>query len=334
MAAPFSFEGLAPAEQEREKVDHFFNLLPGTIHRAFEQVGMPLQPTIVFLNSLENRVVRVQDLDGDWWVGKFYRPSRWKPEALLEEHGFLQELFEADLPVAPAIALDDEGSTLDEIEGIAFSISPLRPGRPCDEVNSEQAYQIGQLVGRLHQVGQQSRFRHRPRLGPAYWGLEALKTLEKEQVVPASLWPRYRDTVSQLVSRLEKQFQSFPPLRIHGDLHKGNLLRHSQGFTLLDLDDCGTGPAVQDLWLLVSGRDEEAVELREWMLEGYQTIMPFDRRQLELIEPLRALKFVHYAAWLARRRRDPAFMRRFSDVDSYGFWRRELEELEQQMAWL
>lgn len=315
------------------KNDSFYQLTPQLIHRAFSRAGLELEPTIAFLNSLENRVVRVQDLDGDRWVGKFYRPGRWTRAALLEEHRFLQELDQAGLPVVAPVPLDN-GTTLEEIEGIWFCVFPYHLGRPCDEVDPALAYQVGQLVGRLHRIGQQGRFRHRPVLGPQYWAGQALLTLEKEKVVPARLWPRYAQAVERLLGRVEKAFAQAPGLRIHGDLHKGNLLTSSLGLKIVDLDDCGSGPAIQDLWLLVSGRDPEAVELRELMLEGYQSVQPFDRRQLDLIEPLRALKFVHYAAWLARRRRDPAFQRRFSDVDSDSFWRRELQDLEQQLEFL
>lgn len=313
--------------------DTFYHLTPECIHRAFESAGLELLPTIVFLNSLENRVVRVEDRQGERYVGKFYRPGRWARAALEEEHAFLQELVQQDLPVVAPLPLE-KGSTLGCIEGIWFCIFPYHIGRPCDEVDSSLAYQVGQLVGRLHQIGQRGRFRQRPQLGPGYWGEQALKTLEKERVVPESLWPRYNRRVRELLQRVERAFAQAPGLRIHGDLHKGNLLTSSLGLKLVDLDDCGTGPAIQDLWLLVSGRDEESVEMREWMLEGYQTIQPFDRRQLELVEPLRALKFVHYAAWLAKRRFDPAFQRRFSDVESYAFWRRETEDLEQQLNYM
>jgi Ser/Thr protein kinase RdoA (MazF antagonist) len=308
----------------------FYALTPDLIHRAFEEAGLRLEPTLTFLNSLENRVVRVQDLEGERWVGKFYRPGRWTRQALEEEHGFLAELLEAGVPVVAPIPLEDD-STLGQIEGIWFSVFPYRVGRLCDEVDSTLAYQVGCLLGRMHQVGMAGRFRHRPALGPAYWAGQALVTLEKEAVVPPSTWPRYQKAVNRLLELTQKRFDALPTLRIHGDLHKGNLMRDSQGLIVVDLDDCGTGPAVQDLWLLVSGRDEESQELRRWMVEGYSTILPFDSRQLDLIEPLRALKFVHYAAWLAKRRQDPAFVRRFSDIESHSFWRRELEELEQQL---
>lgn len=317
----------------QSKTDSFYELTPSTIHRAFESAGLELEPTITFLNSLENRVVRVQDLEGERWVGKFYRPGRWTKAALLEEHDFLHELLDEGLPVVAPERLD-HGSTLGCIEGIWFCLFPYHVGRPCDEVDPPLAYQVGHLVGRLHRVGLGGRFRHRPKLGPQYWAGEALQTLEREKVVPETLWPRYQKTVQQLLQRVEKAFAQAPSLRIHGDLHKGNLLTSSLGLKMVDLDDCGMGPAVQDLWLLVSGRDPEAVDLRELMLEGYQSVHPFDRKQLALIEPLRALKFVHYAAWLAKRRNDPAFQRRFSDVESHAFWRRELDELEQQVRYL
>ena len=253
----------------------------------------------------------------------------------MEEHQFLAELWAEGLPVVPPVPLNQSSKqTLGEVAWIWFCVFPHRQGRPPDEIDAPLAYQVGALLGRVHSVGLRRTFRNRPRLGPEEWGLKALTILEKEAVVPSSLWSRYQQRVRQLLSLVEQRFAKFPGQRLHGDLHRGNLLITSQGIQLVDFDDCSMGPAVQDMWLLIPGKDSDALELRELLLEGYQTILPFDRRQLELIEPLRALKFVHYAAWVTRRRKDPAFLRLFPDVESYGFWRRELEDLEAQLEQL
>lgn len=312
---------------------YFYELTPDRITHALERAGLRPTPTIRFLNSLENRVVRVEDEDGERWVAKFYRPGRWTAEAIEEEHDFLFELLEADLPVVAPYRFPN-GSTLGEVSGIWFTVFPFQPGRGPDEIDLPLAFTLGQLVGRLHALGERGRFRHRPVIGPQWWGLEALASLEKERVVPDDIWPRYSKTVRQLVDRVKDAFSKAKPLRLHGDLHRGNVLITSQGPVLVDFDDTGTGPAVQDVWMLIPSRDEDALELRELFLKGYETARPFDRRTLSMIEALRALKFVHYAAWVARRRKDPAFTRLFPDVESRSYWRRELDELEAQLGML
>lgn len=316
--------------------DSFYRLDPESILGAFERAGLEVECTVTFLNSLENRVVRVQNAQGERWVGKFYRPLRWSKQALLEEHQFLSELQQEGLPVVCPLSWpggSGKYTTLGTIQDIYFAVFPFQQGRSPDELTPALAYQIGALIGRLHQVGIKGggRFRHRPMVGPSYWARQALDILEQEAVVPGQLWPQYRDTVLKLISVVEGLFSGRQCLRIHGDLHRGNVLISSQGPVLVDLDDCATGPAVCDIWLLAGGRDNESIELRELMLEGYQSVRPFDRSELALIEPLRALKFVHYAAWLTRRRKDPAFARLFPATESYGFWRQELEELVAQL---
>jgi Ser/Thr protein kinase RdoA (MazF antagonist) len=318
------------------KTQYFYDLTPERIHGAFASAGLEIKAGVTFLNSMENRVVRVEDVEGERWVAKFYRPGRWNIETLREEHDFVFELFDEGLPmVCPRPLRTRTGvETIGETVGIFFAVFPFQPGRQPDEMDGPLAHTVGNLLGQMHQIGYDYDFRHRPKLGPAYWGLDALAILEQEAVVPRDLWPNYRGQVQKLVERVQKRFERETPLRIHGDLHRGNLLITSQGPVLVDFDDCGMGPAVQDMWLLVPGRDSEAQELRQLMLEGYQQHLAFDRRQFELVEPLRALKFVHYAAWVARRRHDPAFRRLFPDVESPAFWRRELDELRGQIGLL
>lgn len=309
---------------------YFYDLTPDRIYEAFEQASLELTPTLNWLNSMENRVVGVEDLEGERWVGKFYRPGRWSRAALEEEHSFMDELFEADLPVCPPLELDD-GAMVGEIEGIYFTIFPRHLGRMPDEITFELAYELGGLVARLHRVGEEDEFRHRPCVGPADWGLESLRSLAQEKVVPEPLWSKYEARVKELVAGLKERFTQHEVLRLHGDLHRGNILCSSMGTSFVDFDDTTMGPAVQDLWMLVPGRDNDALALREAFLEAYEEVRPFDRSELDLIEPLRALKFVRHAAWVARRRNDPAFAKIYPDVESHNFWRRELEDLEAQL---
>ncbi len=310
--------------------EYFYQLTPDKIHEAFAQADLELSPTLRWLNSMENRVVGVEDLDGDRWVGKFYRPGRWTRAALEEEHDFLYELFEADFPVRPPVVLDGD-ETVGEVEGIFFSIFPHQYGRMPDEILTEQAGLLGMLVARLHNIGEEAHHRHRPRVGPSDWGQASLRALEEERVVPDLLWQSYERLVKELIGRVDNLFRGYRELRLHGDLHRGNILWSSQGPSFVDFDDTTMGPAVQDLWMLIPGRDPDALALREIFLENYQRFRTFDRRELNLIEALRALKFVRHAAWVARRRRDPAFARLYPDVESHTFWRRELEDLEGQL---
>ncbi|MEW6279094.1 MAG: serine/threonine protein kinase [Candidatus Eremiobacterota bacterium] len=316
-----------------DPTEYFYDLTPDRIFAAFDQAGLRVEPTLTFLNSMENRVVRAEDEHGTRWVGKFYRPGRWTRQALREEHAFLFELQEAGLPVGPPLRLED-GDTVGTVAGIYFALFPFQFGRCPDEVLLEHVHVLGDMLARVHEVGERSRTRHRPIIGPRCWGLDSLSVLQEENVVPPDLWSRYERTVLRLVERVERLFAQARPIRLHGDLHRGNLLWSSAGLSLVDFDDFGMGPPVQDVWLLLPGRDEDSVELREIMLDVYQRRRPFDRRSLALIEPLRALKFVRYAAWVARRRNDPIFRRVFPDVESRSFWRREAEELEAQLEHL
>ena len=312
---------------------YFYLLTPERIDEAFRQAGLNVLPSFRWMNSLENRVIGVEDEEGERWVGKFYRPGRWSMEALQEEHRFMEELFEADVPVRPPLSLEN-GGTVGEVEGILFSIFPHQFGRMPDEITLEYAQILGGLVANIHKVGEKSGLSHRPQIGPRTWGLESLGQLEAEDVVPRHIWPRYAECVMTLVDKLEGLFESFDTLRVHGDLHRGNILWESQGPSFVDFDDLTTGPAVQDLWMLLPGRDEEDWILKEAFLRSYEGVREFNREELELVEPLRALKFVRHAAWVARRRQDPAFVRVFPEIESSTYWNREYEDLKSQMRLL
>lgn len=314
----------------QQATQYFYELTPDKIHQAFSRAGLEIAPSLRWLNSLENRVIAVEDCDGERWVGKFYRPGRWNRKALEEEHHFLSELFDAELPIRPPLTLDS-GSTVGEIEGILFCVFPHQFGRMPDEITFEHVEVLGRLVARLHLVGERRALRHRPRIGPSTWGLESLRELKHQSVVPARLWGRYESLVRELVDRVSDLFERCEELRVHGDLHRGNILWSSQGPNLVDFDDLTMGPAVQDLWMLLPGRDEDDWELKESFLRSYESVRPFNRDELELVEPLRGLKFVRHAAWVAKRRHDPAFVRAFPEVETDSFWVREVQDIEAQL---
>ena len=313
--------------------ESFYGLTPARIHDAFWQADLELMPTLRWLNSLENRVIEVEDMEGQQWVGKFYRPGRWTREALCEEHEFMEELAQSGVPVLPPIQLAD-GETVGEIEGILFTIFPHQIGRMPDEITLSHAQDLGSLVAQIHRIGARSDLKHRPRIGPSSWGLDSLNQLEREGVVPDKIWKRYSQLVRELVEKVQSQFDSFDCLRVHGDLHRGNILWSSMGPSFVDFDDLTMGPAVQDLWMLIPGRVDEDWGLKEAFLQSYEQVRPFDYEELELVEPLRALKFVRHAAWVAKRRNDPAFVRVFPEVESHSYWQRELRDLEGQVKLL
>ncbi|MHC9538727.1 MAG: serine/threonine protein kinase [Vulcanimicrobiota bacterium] len=310
--------------------EYFYELTPERILEAFTQAGINCQPAVRFLNSLENRVASVEDEEGERWVAKFYRPGRHSREALLEEHSFLKELWDEDLPVIPPLELQPGGTgTLGSIAGIYFAVFPHRQGRPPDELDTGNAAILGELIARIHTVGFRRSSPHRQVWKHDTLGKADLAVLAC--VMPPDIWSRYERSAQRLIARISPRLANTPQGRIHGDFHRGNLLWSSSGPLIVDFDDTTMGPPVQDFWMMVPGRDAEALALREVMVHAYEKHRPFDRQSLELVEPLRAFRYIHYAAWLAARQHDPAFVRVLHDFGSRSYWRDELTELESQI---
>jgi Ser/Thr protein kinase RdoA (MazF antagonist) len=300
---------------------------------AVERAGVSCRPVCYPLNSFENRVYEVELADRTRVIAKFYRPGRWSAEQILEEHGFLAELAAAEIPVAPALAFPG-GSTLERIEGIFYSLFERRGGRAPDELDDASVVRLGMLIGRLHNVGAGRDAPSRLSLGSPLWVREPLAWLAAHASVPPPLWPRLEAAALSIAAAADRALEGVPVHRLHGDLHLGNLLFRDGELRLLDFDDLAVGPAVQDLWLALPGRDAETWRQRELLLEGYERFRLFDRGTLRLIEPLRGLRMVHYAAWLARRWHDPAFRLAWPEFGSEEWWRRETEDLEEQVRHL
>jgi Ser/Thr protein kinase RdoA (MazF antagonist) len=325
-------------------VEQFFALTPERILDAVEFGGRRATGYALALNSLENRVYDVALEDDSNIVAKFYRPGRWSKPAILDEHAFLRELHEAELPVVPPLVRDD-GATLGElaVEGgvIYFAAFPKARGRAPEELDDESLRQLGRLVARLHNVGAAHRAPARPRLDPSTYGDASLRVLlgdasadpdaQPGGFVPPELRARFSAAGRAIVDACARAWPD-GDIRIHGDCHLGNLLAGTHGFFFLDFDDFCHGPPVQDLWLLAPGRDDDADRQRALLADGYQQMRDFDRGSLRLVEPLRALRILRYAAWIAQRWRDPAFKRAFPDWDEAKTWQREVGELEQQRA--
>jgi Ser/Thr protein kinase RdoA (MazF antagonist) len=282
------------------------------------------------LNSMENRVYEIELEDERRVVTKFYRPGRWSREQILEEHAFLAELVEAEIPAVPPLTLAN-GSTLDTSpDGILFAVFEKVRGRSLQELDDQQLAQAGRLLARIHSVGAQHAAEHRLRITPA-WALDSLRILEETGAIDIQVQTRYARAVRTIVQKIEPLFENVPLHRVHGDCHLGNLLWQGERPFFLDFDDMVSAPAVQDVWMVVRGRDEDAARMREVMLAAYETMRAFDRSTLRLVEPLRALRMVHYSSWIARRWADPIFKRTFPEFVTYGYWVEEVDALEEQL---
>jgi len=265
-------------------------------------------------------------------VAKFYRPGRWSEEQILEEHRFLEDLAEAEVAVCPVRRFPD-GSTLKRQDRIWYSLAERRGGRAPDELDPARAERLGMLVGRMHDVAVRRDAPHRLRLDAETFVRANLAWLEEHGAVPAPLAPRYLAAAREVAELTDRLMAELEPdvHRLHGDLHLGNVLDRDGVLHVLDFDDMTVGPAVQDAWLALPGRDAEALRLREAFLEGYERFRLFDRRTLALVEPLRALRMVHFATWLARRWHDPIFPATWPQFGTPDWWAREVEDLEEQL---
>lgn len=310
--------------------DLFLRLTPDWVIRAVERGGFEPTGHCLALNCLENRVYDLKLEDESHVVVKFYRPGRWTREAILEEHELLLDLKAAEIPVCAPLAFED-GKTLHEVEGILYAVWPRTGGRSPDELTDEEVAILGRLLARIHNVGALKPAKHRGRLDERTYGLGPLEFLENKGFLPARWAKRYGDAVRQLAEIYRAWSKGVPVHRIHADCHHGNILRGREGWFFLDFDDFVAGPAVQDVWLLVGSRDEEGLRQREIMIEAYQTFRDFDPTWMRLVEPLRALRFVHYAAWIGKRWRDPAFPIAFPQFNTEEYWQRETIDLEEQV---
>ena len=282
------------------------------------------------LTSYINRVYEIGLEDGGFLVAKFYRPGRWSRPALQDEHDFLGELAAAEIPVVAPLA-EASGTTLHEEDGVFYALFPRRGGRPCDEPSRAEWLQIGRLIGRIHQAGAGRAAEHRITIGPEKSSRQHLDFLRDSGAIPREVAGRYLDAAQRLLDRITPLFDGVAVQRLHGDLHRMNLLwRPDEGFCAIDFDDMAMGPAIQDLWMLLPDRLPAARPEFELLLEGYDTFGEYDDEQTRLIEPLRAMRYLHYAAWCARQRADGASGLLSAEWGTVDFWRKELADLQRQ----
>ena len=318
----------------------FESLTPDVVLDALDSVGLRGDGRLTALSSYENRVYQVQLEDGSAVVAKFYRPERWSQEQILEEHSFAQELMDAEIPVIGPLHL--RSATLHPFGGFDFSVSPRRGGRPPELDDGEVLEWIGRFLARIHSVGAKKPFVVRPTLNLATFAQEPKDWLLAHDMVPLDVqgaWSRACDEAMALIARHPALTGDKSPirlLRLHGDCHPGNILWTPQGLPepgphFVDMDDARMGPAVQDLWMLVHGDTAERRQKMEIVLEGYESMRRFDRRELQWIEPLRTLRIIHYSAWLAGRQDDPAFPMHFPWFGTADYWRGQCDTLREQI---
>ena len=324
----------------------FAGLTPECVLDALDSVGLRPDGRLLTLNSYENRVYQVgveealaTSMPGNvagaapLIVAKFYRPHRWSDAAILEEHAFVAQLAEHEIPAVPALSID--GRTLHEFAGFRFSVFARHGGRAPELEDRDTLERIGRFIGRLHAVGATQAYVERPALDIASFGIEPRAFLLSHDFIPAELLEPYRTVTTLALEAVEHAFEragAVRMLRLHGDCHPGNVLWTDAGPHFVDFDDSRSGPAIQDLWMLLSGDRAEQSRALGDLLAGYEDFCEFDTRELYLIEALRTLRLIHYAAWLARRWNDPAFPAAFPWFNTPSYWEDRILELREQIA--
>lgn len=307
----------------------FARLSPDLVMDAVESVGFRCDARILELNSYENRVFQIGIEDADPVIGKFYRPDRWSDEQILEEHEFTTELAEADVSAVPPLELGD--TTLRSYEGFRFALYPRRGGRAPELDDFDNLEILGRAVGRIHAIGAHRRFKVRPLISVEDYGVAGRKFLIEKGFIPTELKPSYVSLTDEIFSRLDGLLEQASFIRLHGDCHMGNVMWRDDIPHFVDFDDARMGPAIQDLWMMLSGEGNEASLQMSAILEGYRSFFDFDLSELKLVEPLRTLRIMYHAAWIARRWDDPAFPRAFTYFNTQHYWSQHLLQLRDQI---
>jgi len=311
-------------------ISSFQSLSPEVILQSLESIGFEPTGRCVPLNSVENRVYDIEVEGNTRYVVKYYRPGRWTKSQIQEEHDFLYELVQAEIPVLAPIK-NTKHESIHFFDGVYFAIWPLRTGRIIEEIAEEDMIQLGRLIGRIHMVGKTKKVISRPTLDIKHYANVALQIIEDGGWISnQNLLKRYQSASKITFDTYESILKSsaVPFQRIHGDCHKGNLLYSGDGFSILDFDDFIEGPVVQDFWMLLPfGGKREEYE-RELFFEGYREFCDFSTSWLSLIEPLRGIRYIHYAAWIAKRWQDPSFPNLFPHFGTEEYWEGETKDLE------
>ncbi len=317
-------------DTETETETPYDGLSPDRILDAMESAGFVPTGGLLALNSFENRVYQIELEDGDFVVAKFYRPARWTDAAILEEHAFTLELLDHELPVVAPLVRD--GESLFDHAGFRFAVFPRQGGYPPNLEDPDTYTVLARTLARMHEIGAAGHFEHRVTLSAERLGHESRRLLLDNNWLPYEIEEAYATITEHLLADVDRRLAGVAVQRIHGDCHMGNVLWRGETPHFVDLDDCQLGPEIQDLWMLLSGEHHERQAQLNKLLDAYLPFHPLNLGTLDLIEPLRTLRIMHHAAWLARRWNDPAFPTAFPWFDTERYWSQHVLELREQQA--
>jgi Ser/Thr protein kinase RdoA (MazF antagonist) len=310
----------------------YYRLNPDAVLQAVDSTGLLSDGRLLALNSYENRVYQVGIEEAEPVIAKFYRPGRWSDDQILEEHAFSIELAEAEIPlIAPSLI---DGHSLFHHGGFRLALFKRQGGHAPELEDRDTRLRLGRFIGRIHAVGKSKPFEYRPGLTPERFGVDSVATIRDGRWLPPHMETAFESLVDDLMICIRAAYEragNVRPIRLHGDCHPGNLLWRD-GPYFVDMDDCQTGPAIQDLWMLLSGDPHDMENQLADIIEGYSQFCDFDPRELQLIEALRTLRMLHHAAWLARRWEDPAFPVAFPWFDSPRYWEDLVLSLREQLS--
>jgi len=324
--------------QASDSEHDFARLDPTLIIDSVESLGLQSDARIFPLNSYENRVYQIGMEDhqpfGPKIIGKYYRPERWTHEQILEEHRFTDELAQLEIPVVAPLRFNEQ--SLLEYQRFRFALYPQRGGRTAELENSEHLQWIGRFLGRIHLAAASHSFVHRPHISIEDFAINSSRYLLEQHFIPDYLLDAYQSLSEDLIRLLQQRFDGvdYQSIRLHGDVHRGNILWTDEGPHFVDFDDCRSGPAIQDIWMLLSGDRPEQQQQFNHVLDGYFEFAELRPGELQLIEPLRCLRLMHYAGWLAKRWNDPTFPMNFPWFNTSHYWEQHILELREQYALL
>lgn len=311
----------------------YFSLTPDLLLDAIESTGLHCDGRVLQLNSFENRVFQIGLESGEYVVAKFYRPERWSDAQILEEHAFTAELAAHEIPVVAPMQID--GASLHQFGKFRLALYPRRGGRAPELDDPKTLEWIGRFIGRIHALGAVKPFALRPTLDVENFGEEPRRWLLEHHAIPDALRAAWIAAIGQSLDGVRRAFDeagTVDAIRLHGDCHPGNILWTDAGPHFVDFDDARNGPAIQDLWMLLSGDRSAMTRQLSDVLAGYEDFADFDRRQLRLLEALRTLRLIHYSAWIARRWDDPAFPAAFPWFGTERYWQDRILELREQIG--
>lgn len=313
---------------------HFTKLTPELILDGIESLGIQVSTGLLALNSYENRVYQFAAEDGNRYVVKFYRPLRWSEQQVQEEHDFSQLLLDEDIQVVAPLSINNR--SIHEIDGYSFALFPSVGGRQFEVDNFDQLESVGRTIGKMHRTAHTKKFAHRPPISIATHLDTPIATLRSDEIVPAHLHSPFFTIIEQLIVKTTEHYNKAlekcsGAIRLHGDVHPGNILWR-EGPIFVDFDDCRNGPAIQDLWMMLNGDRQQQLLQLDILVNAYEEFHELDYKEFHLIEPLRAMRMVHYMAWLAKRWQDPAFPMAFPWFGEDKYWEGQILALKEQYS--